>query len=524
MWGVIIATISKLGINLSISTAAFSSGLNKARGKMKGFGKALASTKGLLVSFAGALALKAVFSKFKSMVESTLASIDRLQKSAIKIGTTTKALGSLQFAAGLSGTATEAFNNALTKMNINLGKAPTKVLSDGLADAGIELSNLIGLNTEDKFKAIAEGIRGISDPAKKAAAAAAIFGKSGTDLIPMFAAGSKGISKMQEEYVKLGGSISDVDAAQIAQANDALAAASLVLTGIKNKIVIAIAPAIEGLATKFAEWGKSGAVSSEKIFQAVKFVAKGIAKAADVVGVLKLAFDLVSALIQKRIAFMVTGFAKLVGAIEAVAGFVGVDLAIGGETLNTIADSLNDSANAALSKVGDDFLGKTYGESVDAFFKDWEQKSKIAAENSAKAHTDALVKAGEEAKKKLQASNIFGAINSVALGKETSESLQKRIAGDIFGALNSVGKGKGIGGSGTGAGGPDLGGESGGGPIQFSGAITAGSSAARSAILANRFGSTDPQKDIKKATEETAKQTKIIADKKPFEIKLVSIS
>lgn len=83
---------------------------------------------------------------------------------------------------------------------------------DALAGIGISVNTIQSLKPEDQFKLIAEGISQIADPAAKTTAAMDILGKSGSQLLPMFMQGSKGIEAMQKHARELGLTMRDKDA------------------------------------------------------------------------------------------------------------------------------------------------------------------------------------------------------------------------------------------------------------------------------------------------------------------------
>jgi hypothetical protein len=55
-----------------------------------------------------------------------------------------------------------------------------------LSSIGLSAADFQGLSSSEQFTLIANAINGITDPAQRAAAAVAIFGKSGADLLPAF--------------------------------------------------------------------------------------------------------------------------------------------------------------------------------------------------------------------------------------------------------------------------------------------------------------------------------------------------
>jgi len=70
---------------------------------------------------------------------------------------------------------------------------------DALEDLGLTFKDLDGLSPEQQFKLLADRISQVEDPTRKAAIAMSLFGRTGTNLLPMFAAGAKGIEALQKE-------------------------------------------------------------------------------------------------------------------------------------------------------------------------------------------------------------------------------------------------------------------------------------------------------------------------------------
>jgi len=137
---------------------------------------------------------------------------------AKRTGLSTEAVSRLSHAAQLSGTSLEGLEVGLKRMS--------RVILDakqGLAEArrsfeeiGVKVDDLQGKSPEDIFIILAEAIRGIEDPTKKAALAQEVFGRAGTMLIPLFNEGASGIRRMGKEAERLG-IVLDRDAAARAE-------------------------------------------------------------------------------------------------------------------------------------------------------------------------------------------------------------------------------------------------------------------------------------------------------------------
>ncbi|MFP3938352.1 MAG: hypothetical protein ACLFVW_08415 [Phycisphaerae bacterium] len=94
--------------------------------------------------------------------------------------------------------------------------------NDALAELGLTFGDLDGLSPEEQFKLLAERISRVADPTRKAALAMMLFGRSGTNLLPMFERGAACIQQLREEARQLGLTMPGKDAATAERFTDAL--------------------------------------------------------------------------------------------------------------------------------------------------------------------------------------------------------------------------------------------------------------------------------------------------------------
>jgi hypothetical protein len=156
---------------------------NKAGGSAKAFGKTLKSvgTSFLAVGAAAGAAFVAV---------DRLATIgDDIGKGAKKIGVTAEEFQKLAFAARRSGASAGNINAAFKRMSSTIFDAERgiKESSDALDELGLSVDDLKGKAPERQFSIIAERLNAIEDATTKAALAQDVFGRAGTELIPMIA-------------------------------------------------------------------------------------------------------------------------------------------------------------------------------------------------------------------------------------------------------------------------------------------------------------------------------------------------
>ncbi|MCL2348886.1 MAG: phage tail tape measure protein, partial [Planctomycetaceae bacterium] len=171
---------------------------------------------------------------------------DQIEKMTYRTGMSSEALSELFYVAQIGGTDIKAveisikgMQKTLSGANDELGSAESK-----LAKLGLTLSDLAGKTPEDQFFTLLEQLRQIKDENIRAATALAIFGKSGTQLLPMVASGTREIAKLREEARKLGISLSSEDAKAASDLTGDLVKMKTSLLGLSLAFGSAVAPAV----------------------------------------------------------------------------------------------------------------------------------------------------------------------------------------------------------------------------------------------------------------------------------------
>ncbi len=234
-------------LKLGVDTKDLDKGLKGIKGTIqkhsKAIGIAMTAAGGAILAI-GALSVKA----FAQMG-------DEVQKMALRTGFSTEALSELRHAAELSGTALSSLEKA------------SKTLSGAILDAGFGLETYVrafdkiglsyeqlkGLSPEDQFLAVMEALAGLTDESEKAALAADIFGRAGTQLLPMLANGTEGLKAMRQEAHDLGIVFDQEAANKAAEFNDALTRLKGAVSGIKMEIGGMLADALKPMIDKIKE-------------------------------------------------------------------------------------------------------------------------------------------------------------------------------------------------------------------------------------------------------------------------------
>lgn len=257
--------ISSLAIRLGANVAPFVGGMRSASASTNGFVSSLKNIgKGAASIIAGIgayellkRATRALYNNTIGLVNAQLDLIDINAKLSDRLGITTEALGGLQHAADLSGVSTEALSGGLEKYLKNVGEAVNgnKTARAAFQSLGLDFAALANMSTDRAIGTIGDALNAIQNPAQRAAAAVAIFGKSGQGLLPLLAEGSSGIEAMIREAAALGLTFSRIDAAKVEEANDAFSRMKAAIAGIGKTLAIAFAPALKTVANMFIKFG-----------------------------------------------------------------------------------------------------------------------------------------------------------------------------------------------------------------------------------------------------------------------------
>lgn len=131
---------------------------------------------------------------------------DELVHLAEKAGTGVEAISALSYAARRADVGVDLLATGIKRMQVNIADAARggKTGMEALDTIGLSASELTRLLPEEQFKRIADRIAAIQNPTERAAAAVKLFGRNGTELLPMLLQGSDGISRWEARARALG--------------------------------------------------------------------------------------------------------------------------------------------------------------------------------------------------------------------------------------------------------------------------------------------------------------------------------
>jgi hypothetical protein len=221
--------------------------LKGAETKVKAFGTGLMAMGGKM--FAGGMALAAPLA---AAVKQFTDYGSQLNDMSARTGVSVEALSEFGYAAQLSGADLETLEGGIRKMQKALGgvDGASKDVAEALASIGLNMQQLAAMNPEQKFMKISEKINGIESPTRRAVIAMAIFGKSGTMLLPMM----DGLAETRKEAERLGLTMSTADAAAADTLGDTMDTLWASIKGVANQIGAALAPSLTSVLSTATEY------------------------------------------------------------------------------------------------------------------------------------------------------------------------------------------------------------------------------------------------------------------------------
>jgi len=205
----------KAYVELGTLDKSLTRGLRAASAKLRAFGNGVAAiglrTMGIGAAIVAPLAAAAKV--FSSMG-------DEIGKMSKRTGLGAEFLSELGYAARLSGASLEDTEKQVTRLQRAAYDAArgSKEQVEAFASLGVSATDASGAlrPTEDIFRDVVNSLAGVTNETQKAGLSLVLFGRSGTQILPMIHDGEKGLKAMMAEAHKLGLVMSkeDVQAAE----------------------------------------------------------------------------------------------------------------------------------------------------------------------------------------------------------------------------------------------------------------------------------------------------------------------
>ncbi len=275
------ATIGKLVVSLSTRTKKFQKGMSKSFARVKQFAGGIAGIAKRAAKF-GAVMAGVAAAGVAFFTKRAFETIDATAKLSRQMGISIDGLRGLSRAAQITGADQGALTKGLGFLGKALGEAKSGIGEgkQALESLGLTAEDLIELPLEKTVGIIADQMNNLTNQSEKAFVASKLFGRGGLALVNTLALGSKGLEEMAAGTKLLQGGLTEIDAAKVEAANDAIVDTRTAMTGLFERVAVAVGPFVKKIAdniTKLFVWIRENAAT---VFPQIVGYFKGIALAA----------------------------------------------------------------------------------------------------------------------------------------------------------------------------------------------------------------------------------------------------
>jgi hypothetical protein len=232
----------KAFVEIYVKNSSLMKGLDDAQRRLRDFGGGISMVGKWMMAAgtAGLAPLLASIARFTAVGDS-------LEHMAERTGMTVEALSQLRFAADQTDISLEDVEKGVRKMQKALSSAAAggQEGQKALASLGLTIQDLAALNSDQQFDLIASKIKAIENPVAKAGAAMALFGKSGTVLLPMIG----DLDEFKKKANELGLVMSTQNAAAAGALEQSLKQLKMVFLGLGGSVSASLVPSL----TKFVQ-------------------------------------------------------------------------------------------------------------------------------------------------------------------------------------------------------------------------------------------------------------------------------
>lgn len=209
-------TLTGAHVELSAKDAGLDKALFNVQRRMQAVAKVAAAMALAAVSALTAIAV-AAGGVFVNAFKSAVVHMDKMQKSADRLGTSTDKISALGYAAEQSGAEFEQLESAAKFLQRNL-----ETNAEAFTEFGLSAEHLKTLGLDEQMIAVADAISTMPDATRRTAAAMALLGRGGTALLPLFKDGGAGLRALLNEAGDVGAVIDPIKAREAERIGDAI--------------------------------------------------------------------------------------------------------------------------------------------------------------------------------------------------------------------------------------------------------------------------------------------------------------
>jgi hypothetical protein len=175
---------------------------------------------------------------FKEWVQSSAELGEKMERTAAMLGITAREASELSGMAKMTGTDFDGLVRAMERFDLGLAsseKSSSRV-AQALGALGLKASSLKGELPMQQLETLSEAFVRLADGPNKTAAAMALLGRAGAEMIPFLDRGKEGMEEIRRVLEETGAVMSNETAAAFADTKEHISEMSLAWTGLSNKL------------------------------------------------------------------------------------------------------------------------------------------------------------------------------------------------------------------------------------------------------------------------------------------------
>ncbi|HDL90638.1 MAG TPA: hypothetical protein ENG14_07020, partial [Thermodesulforhabdus norvegica] len=418
---------AELYVELDGDSRGFNKAMKSSEKRMTRFSKGAAKLKAFVgnvfktafrIAAIGVVALTGALVALSVVVKRSMTSIDKLAKTARKLGLLPKELQALRLAAELGGVTMETMDMAMQRYVRRAAEAAmgTGEAVKALKELNINAKEIVKLPVPQQMEILADRFAKVKTQADRVRLAMKLFDSEGVALVNVLASGKKGLQDIQKEVAKYGLALKAVDVVKVEELNDAWTMLKFHLGTIIDRLAVEFAPLLTKAVVKMGE-------SIPKIVEWIKQIRGFIANVAGAVGAVFDWFDALNGVVNH----IKGGIATLVGWFAKAQTMVLKLAKDSAETINVINPFLTDKDKKNVSKAYDELIADS---------KRWEKASEDTAAELFKKGDDLLISFGQGKNAKKFRDSVLGVYDEAdKRAKKLVDTTKKAAAamGGLFG-------------------------------------------------------------------------------------------
>ena len=355
----------------------------------------------------GAAAAAAAAAGGAALVRAGMQSADEQAKLARQLNTTVDALQRTTRASELAGVSTSQLESATRNLNDRLGQAISQggPAAEALDRIGLSAQEVADLPLDERIEAINTALANNVSAAERASVASDLYGRRAGMAMSQIDADT--IAEATRQIDRFGGALSDVDAAQIEAANDAISQGGQAFQALTQQLAVQFSPILQGIVQEMEnaadETDFFGNIA-ERVFDVVM---KGAGFAADTIRRLQVVIKGIEAAFWGMATVSTTVFRTITEGWDSAANAIGEginklirgmnnlpgvnveELELGASKATQFFTEMNETASRNMHETADELRDLLSRPLPSEGLEQWVDQVKEAAERAARETVDA---------------------------------------------------------------------------------------------------------------------------------------